>query len=84
MRSSRVPGGDSITQMRLLPWGSDETSELDREALTYAKFASIDENVPHFMALLDVFVQQIETGESDRPTFEEALENQRALDAIGY
>ncbi|MEO6913715.1 MAG: Gfo/Idh/MocA family oxidoreductase [Candidatus Baltobacteraceae bacterium] len=79
-----VASGDSITQMRLFAVDSDETSELDCKPLVYAKFASINENVPLFMELLDAFVRQIETGESALPTFDEALETQRVLAAIGY
>lgn len=79
-----VASGDSITQMRLFAVDSEETSELDCKPLAYAKFAAVNDNVPLFMELLDAFAEQIETGVSAIPTFEEALQTQRVLTAIGY
>jgi predicted dehydrogenase len=45
---------------------------------------SVDKHVPLVMELLDEFVKQIETGSSAVPTFKDALETQRVLEAIGY
>ena len=62
----------------------DETNELQCKPSPYAKFASILPNVPYLIELYDEFVKQIETGTSALPTFEDGLDTQRVLAAIGY
>lgn len=79
-----VASGPSIAEMTLFSVDSEETNELDCKPSRYAKFQSINPNVPLLMDLYDEFVKQIETGSSALPTFEEALETQRVLEAIGY
>ena len=79
-----VASGPGMTELRLFSVDDDETSELQCKPSPYAKFASINANVPLFMDLLDAFVTQIETGNSDLPTFEEAVRTQRVLASIGY
>lgn len=63
---------------------SEETNELQLKPPPYEKFKSAGGNVPYLMELYDEFVKQIETGTSALPSFQEALETQRVLEAIGY
>ena len=79
-----VASGPGMTELRLFSVDADETSELQCKPSEYAKFESINGNVPLFMHLLDAFLTQIETGASDLPTFEEAVHTQRVLASIGY
>lgn len=79
-----VASGPGMTELRLFSVDADETSELGCKPSPYAKFESINGNVPLFMHLLDAFVTQVETGTSDLPTFEEAVHTQRVLASIGY
>jgi predicted dehydrogenase len=79
-----VASGTTVDDMRLFSVDEDETAELDVKPSPYARFASINFNVPLIMELLDEFVKQIRTGESAVPTFEEAVQTQRVLASIGY
>ncbi|HEV7179454.1 MAG TPA: Gfo/Idh/MocA family oxidoreductase [Candidatus Baltobacteraceae bacterium] len=79
-----VASGTDIRDMTLYSVDDEETSELDCKPSPYAKFESINGNVPLLMELYDEFVKQIETGTSALPTFEEALETQKVLEAIGF
>jgi predicted dehydrogenase len=79
-----VASGKNIFELQLYSVDSEETNELDCKPSPYQKFASVDRHVPLVMQLLDEFVKQIETGKSDVPTFKDALETQRVLEAIGY
>ncbi len=79
-----VASGANISEMRLFAIEGDDTDELDCKRSPYAKFESINGNVPLLMELYDEWVKQIENGASALPTFEEALATQRVLSAIGY
>ena len=79
-----VASGPDMGDTRLFAVDQDETSELECAPMKYAKFESVQANVPLIMELLDEFVKQIETGKSDLPTFEDALHTQRVLESIGY
>lgn len=79
-----VASGANIVEMRLFSIEGDETDELACKRSPYAKFESINGNVPLLMELYDEWIKQIETGSSAIPTFEEALATQRVLAAIGY
>jgi predicted dehydrogenase len=79
-----VASGTDVHDMRLFSVDADETAELDCKPLTYQQMQSVDKHVPLVMALLDQFVKEIETGTSTVPTFKDALETQRVLEAIGY
>ena len=70
--------------MTLFSVDDEETNELQCKQSAYAKFSSINPNVPLLMDLYDEFIKQLETGKSLLPTFEEALETQRVLAEIGY
>lgn len=79
-----VASGPSAHVMRLFSVDEQETAELDCKASPYQRYESIDPLVPLIMELLDEFANQIEHGKSAVPTFAEALETQRVLEAIGY
>lgn len=79
-----VASGAGMTELQLFVVDEHETSELECTPSPYASFASINGNVPLIMQLLDEFVKQIETGTSMVPTFAQALETQRVLEALGY
>jgi predicted dehydrogenase len=79
-----VASGPNAIDTTLYSIDADETNELQCKPSAYAKFASILPNVPYLMELYDEFVKQIETGESALPTFQDGLETQRVLAAIGY
>jgi predicted dehydrogenase len=79
-----VASGKNIAEMTLYTVDDEETNELQCKPSPYAKLESVNGNVPLLMELYDEFIKQIETGSSALPTFEEALETQRILAAIGY
>ncbi len=79
-----VASGRSIDEMTLFSVDDEETNELQCAPSPYAKFASINGNVPLLMELYDAWIAQIETGTSALPTFAEALETQRVLAALGF
>ncbi len=79
-----VASGKTIADTTLYSIDDEETNELECKPSPYAKFESINGNVPLLMELYDEWIKQIETGTSALPTFEEGLETQRALAAIGY
>lgn len=79
-----VASGSGAHAMRLFSVDADETNELECKPSPHAGFASVDPHVPPIMDLLDEFVKQIEVGSSAVPTFDEALETQRVLEAIGF
>ncbi len=79
-----VASGTGMHDMRLFSVDEDETNELDCKPSSYARFAAVNSTVPMLMDLYDAWITQIETGTSDLPTFAEAVETQRVLEAIGY
>ena len=79
-----VASGPNAMDNTLYSIDADETNELQCKPSPYARFASVLANVPYLMELYDEFVKQIETGESALPTFQDGLETQRVLAAIGY
>lgn len=79
-----VVSGQSWIEGTLFSVDDEETNELQCKPSPYAKFATVQPNVPYLIELYDEFVKQIETGESLVPTFQDGLETQRALSAIGY
>ena len=83
-RRTAVASGEFLLDMRLYLVEPDEQSELELAPSPYAKYASIALNVPPFLSLLDDFAERIRGGTSGAPTFEEGLQTQRVLAAIGY
>ena len=79
-----VATGTDIADVRLFAIDDDEQSELECKPSPYAKLESLGGNVPLLCELYDEWVKQIETGTSDLPTFQEAVETQRVLAAVGY
>lgn len=79
-----IASGTDVHDMRLFSIDAEETNELDCKPSPHQKMQSVDKHVPLVMDLLDEFVKQIQTGKSDVPTFKDALETQRVLEAIGY
>jgi predicted dehydrogenase len=79
-----VASGPNIVDLTLYSIDPEETSELQCKPSPYAKFASINDNVPLLMELYDEFVKKIEGEPNTLPTFEEALATQRVLESIGY
>jgi predicted dehydrogenase len=81
---SAVASGPSIVELQLFTVEKDETSELECKATPYAKFGSINGNVPLLMELYDEFVKAIEGEPNGLPTFGDAVATQRVLQAVGY
>jgi hypothetical protein len=81
---SAVASGPNITELTLFSIDPNETNELQCKPSPYAHLESINSNVPLLMELYDEFVNRIEGRPNALPTFEEALETQRALEAVGY
>lgn len=81
---SAVASGPSMIELQLFTVEKDETSELECKPLPYAKFSSINGNVPLLMELYDEFVKAIEGQPNALPTFEDAVATQRVLHAVGY
>jgi len=79
-----VASGPNIAELTLFAIDPEETSELDCKPSPYAGYAAINGNVPLLMELYDEFVNAIEKRPNVLPTFEEALETQRVLEAVGY
>jgi len=79
-----VASGPGAMDNTLYSVDADETNELQCKPSPYAKFGAVLPNVPYLMELYDEFIKQIETGTSALPTFQDGLETQRVLAAIGY
>lgn len=79
-----VASGQSIDAMTLFSIDDDETNELQCKPSAYAKFESINGNVPLLMELYDEWLKAIEGRQNELPTFAEAVETQKVLAAIGY
>lgn len=83
-RRTAVASGADLATTTLYAVDADETSTLDCVPERYARFASINANVPLLMELYDAFAERIETGGGALPTFDEALATQRVLASVGY
>ncbi len=81
---SAVASGDTVTDLTLFSIDDEETSELECKPSPYARFASINANVPLLMELYDQFVLAIEGKPNGLPTFSQALATQRVLAALGF
>lgn len=79
-----VASGPSMIELQLFTVENDETSELNCTPSPYAKFGSINGNVPLLMELYDEFVKAIQGEPNGLPTFENAVATQRVLKAVGY
>jgi predicted dehydrogenase len=79
-----VASGQNIAEMTLFSVDDEETNELQCKPSPYAKFESINGNVPLLMELYDEFQKAIEGRHNMLPTFAEAVETQKVLAAVGY
>jgi predicted dehydrogenase len=79
-----VASGNNITDLKLFIVDDDETSELKCKPSPYARFASVNANVPLLMELYDEFAKKIEGKPNALPTFEEGLVTQQVLQSLGY
>jgi predicted dehydrogenase len=78
-----VASGSNITDLKLFIVDDDETSELKCKPSPYARFASVNANVPLLMELYDEFAKKVEGKPNALPTFEEGLVNQQVLQSLG-
>ena len=83
-KRTAVASGEDVIGMQLYVVDEEEQSELECKPSPYAKLESLGGNVPLLCELYDEWVKQIETGESDLPSFQDAVETQRVLAAVGY
>ncbi len=79
-----VASGPTITDLTLFAVDRDETSELECKPSPYARYASVNANVPLLMELYDEFAKAIDGDPNTLPTFAEAVETQRVLSEIGF
>ena len=79
-----VESGGSHTETTLYSVDNDESAELQCKPSPYAKFASVQPNVPYLMELYDHFADAIEGRPNALPTFAEAVETQKVLAAVGF
>jgi len=79
-----VASGPTMTDLTLYAADRDQTDELACKPSPYRSFEHINPNVPPLMELYDEFVKKIEGMPNVLPSFEEALQTQAALAAIGY
>lgn len=83
-KRTAVASGKTMQETTLFSIDDDETAELQCTELPHKALAAANRNLPAFIALLDQFAAAISSGTSTLPSFEEALETQRVLEAIGY
>jgi len=79
-----IASGTGMMELQLYSIDDEETNELDCKPSQYARFKAVNPHVPYLMDLYDAWIAQIETGTSILPTFEEAVETQRILAAVGF
>jgi predicted dehydrogenase len=79
-----VASGEHISALTLFSIDDEETNELQCKPSPYARYASINANVPLLMELYDEFVKNIEGQPNALPTFDDALVTQQVLAWIGY
>lgn len=63
---------------------AEESNELGLRPSPYAKYAAVHASIPLFLELLDEFAKALDGQPNVLPTFAQALETQRILEAIGY
>ncbi len=79
-----VESGENITETTLYSVDADESAELQCKPSPYAKYSSVQPNVPYLMELYDHFADAVEGKPNALPTFAEAVETQNVLAAIGF
>ncbi|HTX57130.1 MAG TPA: Gfo/Idh/MocA family oxidoreductase [Candidatus Acidoferrales bacterium] len=80
-----VASGPHVAANTLYSVDADETNELQVKPSKYANLASVHPNVPYMAELYDEFAKLIDTGTSATlATFQDGLETQRVMAALGY
>lgn len=81
---SIVSTGPNFGQLETVYRTATEQGALEVPPAPYAESGAIHPNLPFFMSLLDDLAMQIDTGQSAVPTFQDGLNVQRILCALGY
>lgn len=79
-----VASGPTIVDLTLFAVDRDGTSELECKPSPYARYESVNANVPPLMELYDEFAKAMDGNPNTLPTFADAVETQRVLAEIGY
>ena len=79
-----VASGTNTVDLRLFSVDEEETNELECAASPYARYASINGNVPLLVRLYDDWADAIDGKGNCLPRFTDGLAVQRVLDALGY
>jgi predicted dehydrogenase len=83
-KRTAVASGRNILELTLYAVDRERTEELECKPSPYCNFARIGLDVPPLMELYDEFLKKIESRPNSLPTFEDALQTQESLAAIGY
>jgi predicted dehydrogenase len=83
-RLTSVASGPSILDAKMFTVDEDETSELELQPDPHANLASAHPNLPPFVNLLDEFAKALDGKPADLPTFEDGVQTQRILEAVGF
>lgn len=83
-KRTAVASGPNILELTLYTVDAQTTDELECKPSPYARFASINANVPPLMELYDEFAKALDGASNALPSFEESLRTQEVLAAIGY
>jgi predicted dehydrogenase len=79
-----VSSGDNILSSRTFVVDAKETSELEVVAQAHENLRAAHGNLPPFVTMLDAFAEAIDGKTVELPTFQDGLNTQRVLAAIGY
>ena len=79
-----VASGKTLVDIKTFVVDLEETSELELVPQPHANLGAAHPNLPFFVTLLDAFAAAIEGKPAELPTFEDGLQTQRVLEAIGY
>jgi predicted dehydrogenase len=83
-RRTAVASGTSVLDATMYSVDEDETAELTLKPDPHANLASAHPNLPPFVNLLDEFAKALDGEPADLPTFEDGVQTQRILEAVGY
>ncbi len=83
-KRTAVASGKTMVELALFAVDAEGTDELECRPSPYAAFARINPGIPPLMELYDEFAKAIEGLPNALPSFEDGLETQKVLAAIGY
>jgi predicted dehydrogenase len=83
-RRTAVASGPSVLESTMYTVDEDETAELTLKPDPHANLATLHPNLPPFVNLLDEFAKALDRKPADLPTFEDGIQTQRVLEAVGY